>query len=87
MPRYEFFCHNCKKLFLMVLCLVDYEEGDILMPPLWQQGSRAVLVRLQCHHVEEERLIIASAAVANSHLGFVARLGERGRRAYGFAQR
>jgi hypothetical protein len=23
------------------------------MPPLWQQGSRAVLVRLQCHHVEE----------------------------------
>src|SRR5260370_36238336 len=34
------------------------------MPPLWQQGSRAVLVRLQCHHVEEERLIIASAAVA-----------------------
>src|ERR1700736_5357808 len=48
------------------------------MPPLWQQGSRAVLVRLQCHHVEEERLIIASAAVANSHLGCVARLGERG---------
>jgi hypothetical protein len=35
-----------------------------------------VLVRLQCHHVEEERLIIASAAVANSHLGFVARLDE-----------
>src|SRR5258708_38692825 len=34
------------------------------MPPLWQQGSRAVLVRLQCHHVEEERLIIASAAFA-----------------------
>ena len=32
MPRYEFFCHNCKKLFLMVLCLVDYEEGDILCP-------------------------------------------------------
>ena len=33
MPRYEFFCHNCKKLFSMVLSvlsLVDYEEGDIL---------------------------------------------------------
>ena len=32
MPRYEFFCHNCKKLFSMVLSLVDYEEGDILCP-------------------------------------------------------
>ncbi len=32
MPRYEFFCTNCKKLFLMVLSLVDYEEGHILCP-------------------------------------------------------
>jgi putative FmdB family regulatory protein len=32
MPRYEFFCHNCKKLFARVLALVDYEEGDILCP-------------------------------------------------------
>jgi putative FmdB family regulatory protein len=32
MPRYEFLCHNCNKLFSMVLCLVDYEEGDILCP-------------------------------------------------------
>jgi hypothetical protein len=49
------------------------------MPPLWQQGSRAVLVRLQCHHVEEERLIIASAAVAPiPDLGFVARLDGEG---------
>ena len=32
MPRYEFFCTNCKKLFSMVLSLVDYEEGDIPCP-------------------------------------------------------
>jgi hypothetical protein len=38
-----------------------------------------VLVRLQCHHVEEERLIIASAAVAPiPDLGFVARLDGEG---------
>jgi hypothetical protein len=29
-PRYEFFCRNCKKLFSRILSLVDYEEGDIL---------------------------------------------------------
>ena len=32
MPRYEFFCTNCKKLFSMVLSSVDYEEGAILCP-------------------------------------------------------
>jgi putative FmdB family regulatory protein len=32
MPHYEFFCHNCKKLFSKILSLVDYEEGDILCP-------------------------------------------------------
>jgi putative FmdB family regulatory protein len=32
MPHYEFFCHNCKKLFSMVLSLVDYEEGEVLCP-------------------------------------------------------
>ena len=30
MPRYEFFCRTCKKLFSTVLSLVDYEEGEIL---------------------------------------------------------
>ena len=32
MPRYEFFCHNCKKLFSKLLSLVDYEVGEILCP-------------------------------------------------------
>ena len=32
MPRYEFFCHNCKKLFPRILSLVDYEEGEVLCP-------------------------------------------------------
>ncbi len=32
MPHYEFFCHNCKKLFSKILFLVDYEEGEILRP-------------------------------------------------------
>ena len=39
MPRYEFFCHNCKKLFSTVLSLVDYEEGEVLCP---QCGSKEV---------------------------------------------
>jgi len=29
MPRYEFFCHNCK-ILSRILSLVDYEEGDVL---------------------------------------------------------
>jgi putative FmdB family regulatory protein len=32
MPRYEFFCHNCKKLFSKILSLVDYEDGENLCP-------------------------------------------------------
>jgi putative FmdB family regulatory protein len=32
MPRYEFFCLNCKKLFSRVLSLLDYEEGEVLCP-------------------------------------------------------
>jgi putative FmdB family regulatory protein len=32
MPRYEFFCHNCKELFSTVLSLVDYEEAEVLCP-------------------------------------------------------
>jgi len=31
------------------------------LPALRQQGSRAVLVGIQRHHVEEERLMLASA--------------------------
>jgi len=32
MPHYEFFCHNCKKLFSKILSIVDYEEGEVLCP-------------------------------------------------------
>jgi putative FmdB family regulatory protein len=32
MPHYEFFCHNCKKLFSKILSLVDYEEGEVVCP-------------------------------------------------------
>ena len=39
MPRYEFFCHNCKKLFSKLLSLIDYEEGDVVCP---QCGSKEV---------------------------------------------
>ena len=31
MPRYEYFCLNCKKLFSRILSLVDY-EGEVLCP-------------------------------------------------------
>jgi putative FmdB family regulatory protein len=32
MPHYEFFCHNCKKLFAKILSLVDCQEGEVLCP-------------------------------------------------------
>jgi putative FmdB family regulatory protein len=32
MPRYEFFCHACKKSFSKVLSLVDCEVGEVLCP-------------------------------------------------------
>jgi putative FmdB family regulatory protein len=32
MPRYEFFCHACKRSFSKVLSLVDYEEGEVSCP-------------------------------------------------------
>lgn len=32
MPRYEFFCHACKKSFSKVLSPVDYEGGEALCP-------------------------------------------------------
>jgi putative FmdB family regulatory protein len=32
MPRYEFFCRNCKKLFSTILSLVDYEKGKVVCP-------------------------------------------------------
>ncbi len=32
MPRYEFFCNDCKKLFSTVLSLVDYAAGEVLCP-------------------------------------------------------
>jgi putative FmdB family regulatory protein len=32
MPRYEYFCHACKKTFSKVLKLAEYEEGEVLCP-------------------------------------------------------
>ena len=32
MPRYEFLCLNCKKLFCKILLLVDYEDGEVCCP-------------------------------------------------------
>lgn len=52
MPHYEFLCHTCKKTFSKILALVDYEEGEIRCP----RGGGAMLVGLQRHHREEERL-------------------------------
>ena len=32
MPHYEFFCHDCKKLFSKILSLADYEKDKIACP-------------------------------------------------------
>jgi putative FmdB family regulatory protein len=32
MPHYECFCRDCKKLFLKILSLVDYERGEVVCP-------------------------------------------------------
>lgn len=63
MPRYEFFCRNCKKLFSMS-CRSSTARRGCPLHALRQPGHRAVLVGLQRHHVEEERLTMASAAIA-----------------------
>jgi putative FmdB family regulatory protein len=32
MPHYEFFCHDCKRLFSKILSLVDYDKGHVVCP-------------------------------------------------------
>ncbi len=32
MPRYEFFCEDCKKEFEVILTLAEYEKGDVKCP-------------------------------------------------------
>ena len=32
MPRYEFFCEDCKKEFEVILTLSEYEEGKVKCP-------------------------------------------------------
>lgn len=32
MPRYEFFCHACKRTFSKPPNPSDYEEGDVVCP-------------------------------------------------------
>jgi putative FmdB family regulatory protein len=32
MPRYEFFCEDCKKPFETILTLAEYEKGKIKCP-------------------------------------------------------
>jgi putative FmdB family regulatory protein len=39
MPHYEFFCHQCKKLFSKVQSFADYEKGRIACP---RCGSKKV---------------------------------------------
>jgi hypothetical protein len=38
MPRYEFFCRNCKKPFSRILSPVDCEEGEVLCPHCYRTG-------------------------------------------------
>ena len=39
MPHYEFFCHDCKRLFSNILSLVDYEKSHVVCPKC---GSKKV---------------------------------------------
>lgn len=32
MPHYEFFCHDCKKLFSKILSFADYERDVVMCP-------------------------------------------------------
>ncbi len=32
MPRYEFFCEDCKKEFEVILTLAEYEKGELKCP-------------------------------------------------------
>jgi len=39
MPRYEFYCEDCKKPFEVILTLAEYEKGHIKCPKC---GSKQV---------------------------------------------
>jgi putative FmdB family regulatory protein len=39
MPHYEYFCHDCKKLFSKILSLVDYQKDHVVCPKC---GSKKV---------------------------------------------
>ena len=54
MPHYEFFCHNCKKLFAKVLSLADYERDKIACPKCGSKECRATLVGVYRDHVKKE---------------------------------
>lgn len=43
MPRYEYFCHACKRSFPKTLTQAEYEEGGIVCP-LRQRGRGRVLI-------------------------------------------
>lgn len=47
MPRYDYFCHVCKKLFSQPLSPSDYEEGDVVFPHC---GSEEVEQRVSAFH-------------------------------------
>ena len=32
MPRYEFYCEDCKKTFELILTLAEYEKGKVKCP-------------------------------------------------------
>lgn len=32
MPRYEFYCNDCKKDFELILHLTEYDKGDFTCP-------------------------------------------------------
>jgi putative FmdB family regulatory protein len=32
MPHYEFFCHECKKLFSKICSIVEYERDRVVCP-------------------------------------------------------
>jgi len=40
MPRYEFYCEDCKKPFELILTLAEYEKGEIKCPKCSRQHIR-----------------------------------------------
>jgi putative FmdB family regulatory protein len=56
MPHYEFFCHNCKKIFEKIMGHGEYEESDVICPRCGSKRVEQTWSAFYANHLQEERM-------------------------------